>query len=201
MLAMPSASSLPLTKIILPDLVSHCKFDIRVNRHRKQITSETKRWLFKGDNLKGKKRDAFHGLKAGLLSAICYPDAGCPQLRLVNDFLTYLFHLDNLSDDMDNRGTRATADVVLNSLYHPYTSRSQARVGKMTREYVKKIRSSITPNKLVQLSQATPPHGISGNPTTVHRDVRLLLPGCDPTGVGPRHGCHPRSGIVHCPSA
>jgi hypothetical protein len=41
-----------------------------------------------------------------------------------------------VSDDMDTRGTRATADVVLNSLYHPHTYRSPARVGKMTRECV-----------------------------------------------------------------
>jgi hypothetical protein len=148
-LNMPSTpfTSVPVTKIILPDLVSHCKFDIRINRHRKQITSETKRWLFKGDNLVGKRRDAFHGLKAGLLSAMCYPDAGCPQLRVVNDFLTYLFHLDNLSDDMDNRGTRATADVVLDSLYHPHTYRSPARVGRMAREYVNVAFTSFIHNK------------------------------------------------------
>jgi hypothetical protein len=63
---------------------------------------------------------------------MCYPDAGCPQLRVCNDFLTYLFHLDNLSDDMDDRSTKTTADVVLNALYHPHTDRSPARVGKMT---------------------------------------------------------------------
>lgn len=124
------------TKIILPDLVSHCDFNVRLNRHRKQITRETKRWLFKGGNLNGKKREAFHGLKAGLLTAMTYPDAAYPQLRVCNDFLTYLFHLDNLSDDMDNRGTRSTADVVLNSLYHPYSHHGSERVGKMTREYV-----------------------------------------------------------------
>jgi hypothetical protein len=129
-------SKAPATKFLLPDLVSHCTFDIHISRHRKQITAETKKWLFKGDNLQGKVRDKFHGLKAGTLSAMCYPDAGCPQLRVCNDFLTYLFHLDNLSDDMDNRSTKATADVVLNSLYHPHTWRSPARVGKMTRECV-----------------------------------------------------------------
>jgi hypothetical protein len=63
-----------------------------------------------------------------------YPDAAYPQLRLCNDFLTYLFHIDNLSDDMDNRGTWSTANEVLNSLYHPYTYHGQARVGRMTRE-------------------------------------------------------------------
>lgn len=100
------------------------------------MTTETKRWLFKDGNLLGKKREAYHGLKAGLLTSMCYPDAAYPQLRVVNDFMTYLFHLDNLSDDMDNRGTLTTADEVLNSLYHPRTWRSSARVGKMTREYV-----------------------------------------------------------------
>ncbi|KAG6828179.1 hypothetical protein H0H92_008910 [Tricholoma furcatifolium] len=141
----PRASIASTTKIILPDLVSHCTFKKHVNRHRKQITTETKRWLFTGGNLTGKKRDAFHGLKAGLLTAMCYPDAAYPQLRVCNDFLTYLFHLDNLSDDMDNRGTRSTANVVLNSLYHPQTYRCGTRVGKMTRDYYKRMIVTASP--------------------------------------------------------
>lgn len=131
-MTVPSPS--PPTKFLLPDLVSHCTFDIRVSRHRKQITTATKQWLFKDGNLLGRKREAYHGLKCGLLSSMCYPKAAAPQLRVCNDFLTYLFHLDNLSDDMDNRGTITTADVVLNSLYHPDTYQTPARVGKMTRE-------------------------------------------------------------------
>ncbi|KAJ7682965.1 isoprenoid synthase domain-containing protein [Mycena rosella] len=133
------------TKFVLPDLVSHCTFPIRVSRHRKQITVETKKWLFKGDNLSGKVRAKFHGLKAGTLTAMCYPHAGAPQLRVCNDFLTYLFHLDNLSDDMDTRGTQTTADVVLNSLYHPHTYRSPARVGKMTRDFYKRMILTASP--------------------------------------------------------
>lgn len=145
------------SKITIPDLVSHCTYKIRMNRNRKQASAESKKWLFRGDNLSGKKRDAYHGLKAGLLTAMCYPDAGYPQLRVCMDFMNYLFHrscilfflvdergltmrlspsVDNLSDDMDTRGTITTADVVLNSLYHPYTFQSSARVGRMTREYV-----------------------------------------------------------------
>lgn len=125
------------TQIILPDLVSHCDFKLRRSRYCKQVTSETKKWLFQGDNLiAGKKRDAFHGLKAGLLTSMCYPDAGCPQLRAVNDFLTFLFHLDNLSDDMDNRGTKAIGNAVMNALYHTHSYRSPVRVGRMAAEYV-----------------------------------------------------------------
>lgn len=129
----------PPGKIVLPDLVSHCTFPLRHSRHRKRITTETKRWLFKGDNLVGRAQDRYHGLKAGLLTSMCYPDAAYPQLRLCNDFLTYLFHLDNLSDDMDNRGTRSVANVVLNSLYHPKSYWSPERLGKMTREYFRRM--------------------------------------------------------------
>lgn len=64
---------------------------------------------------------------------MCYPGAAYPQLRVCNDFLTYLFHLDNLSDDMDKSGTVTTADVVMNSLYHP-GQYQPSRIGKMTRE-------------------------------------------------------------------
>ncbi|KAJ3793697.1 isoprenoid synthase domain-containing protein [Lentinula aff. detonsa] len=132
------------TKFILPDLVSDCPYPLHINRHRKQVTTETKRWLFKGDNMESKIRVKYHGLKCGTLSAMVYPKAAYPQLRVCNDFLTYLFHLDNLSDDMDNRGTMTTADVVMNSLYHPGQYQSP-RIGKMTRDYWKRLISTASP--------------------------------------------------------
>jgi len=64
-----------------------------------------------------------------------YPDAAYPQLRVCNDFLTYLFHLDNLSDDMSDRGTKSVGDAVMNALYHPKKYRATTRIGKMTQEY------------------------------------------------------------------
>ncbi len=123
-------------KFILPDLVSHCDFVLHHNRHRKRVTVETKKWLFKGDNRCTAQRDDFHGLKTGLLASMCYPNAGYPQLRAVNDFLTYVFYMDNLSDDMDNRGTKFIGDAVMNSLYHPYSHRSSTRAGRMAVELV-----------------------------------------------------------------
>jgi hypothetical protein len=77
----------------------------------------------------GKKHEAYHGLEL-VSSSLIVIQTPRPQLRVVNDFMIYLFHLDNLSDDMDNRGTLSTADEVLNSLYHPHTWRSSSRVGK-----------------------------------------------------------------------
>lgn len=132
-------------KIVIPDLVSHCTFHLSVSRHTKLVTKETKRWLFYGGNIVGNKQEKYHGLKAGLLTAMTYPGAAFPQLRVCNDFLTYLFYLDDLSDDMDDRGTRPMADAVLNSLYHPHKSRSSARVGKMARDLYKRILLTASP--------------------------------------------------------
>ncbi|KAJ6480169.1 isoprenoid synthase domain-containing protein [Mycena sanguinolenta] len=69
----------PATKFVLPDLVSHYIFTIHVSRHCKQVTTETKKWLFKGDSLQDKIGNKFHGLKAGTLTVICYPDPGYPN--------------------------------------------------------------------------------------------------------------------------
>ena len=126
----PSAPS----KILIPDLVSHCDFPLRTNRHRKQATVECKQWLFRGGNLSERKRNAFHGLKAGLLTSMCYAKAGYPQLRVCCDFMNWLFHLDNISDDMTDRGTVRTAVDIMNALYHPHSYNPTYRVGKMTTE-------------------------------------------------------------------
>ncbi|THU75673.1 hypothetical protein K435DRAFT_557463, partial [Dendrothele bispora CBS 962.96] len=79
-----------------------------------------------------------------VLIAMCYPDAAYPQLRVCNDFLTYLFHLDDLSDDMDDRSTSAMADVVSNALYHP-SHRNPTRIGKMTKDYWTRMISTAAP--------------------------------------------------------
>ena len=92
-----AAHTTAAVNIILPDLVSHCDFEVRINRHRKHAAAASKEWLFEGDRLPEKKRQKYHGLKAGLLTAMCYPDAGYAQLRVCSDFMNcqFLLHLLN----------------------------------------------------------------------------------------------------------
>ena len=140
----------PVETFMLPKLFSHhlLPAHIKVNRHHKQVAKETKRWLFKGVKLtEGKKYSmTIDGLKHGLFGARTYPYAGLPQLQVCTDFLVYMFYLDDISDDMDNRETGSVEDVVINSLYHPDTY-GPGRVGKMTRECVLIIaRSSFDSN-------------------------------------------------------
>ena len=48
--------------------------------------------------------------------------------------MNYLFHLDDLSDDMTHVGTRSVADDVMNTLYCHNTYESSTRVSTLTRE-------------------------------------------------------------------
>ncbi|KZT04442.1 terpenoid synthase [Laetiporus sulphureus 93-53] len=142
---MPSASSSSPTKFYLPDLVGHSTIPVRCNRHHKQANTESTQWLICGGKLTDKKRDAFRGLKAGYLTSMCYPLAGYPQLRVCCDFMNYLFHLDNISDEMNDSGTVGTAAQVLNVLYHPYASQPNTKVGRMTRDYWLRLIATASP--------------------------------------------------------
>jgi hypothetical protein len=83
-----------------------------------------------------KQCEAFNGLNPALLAAVCYPNAGYPQLRFCSDFLAYLFFLDNLSDDLDTRDTSSVANVILNCFYHPDTFESTSRIAEMSKKSV-----------------------------------------------------------------
>ncbi|KAI0072940.1 terpenoid synthase [Panus rudis PR-1116 ss-1] len=136
----PSAS-----KIVIPDLVSHCDFPLRENRHEKLASRECKQWLFRGGKMSDRKRLAFHGLKAGLLTSWCYPKCAYPQLRVCCDFMNWLFHLDNITDDLDNNGTSRTAVDIMTVLYHPETYRPVSNEGRMTRDYWRRLIQTGTP--------------------------------------------------------
>jgi len=51
--------------IIIPDLVSHCGFDIHCNPKVETAVEESKTWLFEHGHLGEKRKNAFRGLKAG----------------------------------------------------------------------------------------------------------------------------------------
>lgn len=142
--SIPVHSAQP-TKIVIPDLVSHCDFPLRMNKHEQRATIECKQWLFRGGNLNQKIQGRFHGLKAGLLTSMCYPYAPYHELRVCCDFMNWLFHLDNISDDMTDRGTVRTAVDIMNTLYHPYSYRPLSRVGKLTNDYWRRLIPTAAP--------------------------------------------------------
>lgn len=61
--------------ITIPDLVSHCDFNIHCNPKVETAVEESKSWLFEHGQLGEKRKNAFRGLKAGgevLPASHCY---------------------------------------------------------------------------------------------------------------------------------
>ncbi|KZT27334.1 terpenoid synthase [Neolentinus lepideus HHB14362 ss-1] len=107
---------------ILPDLVGHCTFPLTYHPNGDAIAAQSVRWLDQMcPELTPKKRKALYGLQAGELTAQCYPYSITEdRLRVVSDFMNYLFHLDNISDGMMTHDTERLADTVMNALWYPH---------------------------------------------------------------------------------
>ena len=143
----PTRPSTP-TGFRLPDLVSHCHFPLIYNKHGDEAAIESVRWLDEGcPEFTQKGRSALYGLMAGELTAYCYTTCDAERLRVVSDFMGYLFHLDNISDGMMKRETDVLADIVMNALWYPEDykpTRAYGKVqpdeeisaGRLAREYV-----------------------------------------------------------------
>ncbi|KAK7455115.1 Alpha-muurolene synthase [Stygiomarasmius scandens] len=128
---------------ILPDLVSHCALPLVYNSNGDAVAAESVKWLDANcPVLNEKRRKALYGLQAGELTAYCYNTAPAERLRVVSDFMNYLFHLDNISDGMMTKDTDALSDAVMNALwfpdyYRPTASQPEEEInaGKLARDF------------------------------------------------------------------
>ncbi|KAI5116644.1 hypothetical protein M0805_000404 [Coniferiporia weirii] len=126
------------TRLVIPDLISDCPFTLHLNPDGEKAGVQSDAWLSAQGGLGVKKQVLLRGLKCGLLAAMTYPDASAYELRTCCDFLSFLFHLDDLSDEMDKRGALSTRKVVIGSMCDP-TFDSGTRVGRMARSIWNRI--------------------------------------------------------------
>ena len=97
----PGPAAIPTEKVdekattfILPDLVSLCKFPVRYHPDGDEVDKESGEWL---DNscpgLNARQRNAVYGLQGGALAAYTYTTGPRDRLRVIADYINYLFHL------------------------------------------------------------------------------------------------------------
>ena len=78
----------------LPDLLSLCQFPMRYHPDGDDIAKESAVWLdacCPGLNLR--QRDAMYGLQGGVLAAYSYTSGPKDRVRVIADYINYLFHL------------------------------------------------------------------------------------------------------------
>ena len=106
------------TTFAIPDMIAAVPFPFSVQPHGDAIADESDKWLDAScPELGEKERAAMYGIRAGILAAYCYPYCDDERFRVISDYINFLFHLDDLSDDV--RDAALLASTVLNPCWHP----------------------------------------------------------------------------------
>ena len=105
---------------ILPDLVGHCPFSPTYHDDGDAIAAESVEWIIShSPHFTQKQVAKMRGLQAGQLTAYCYNNCASDHLRIVSDFMYYLFHLDDISDGHLARDAEGLANCVMNAFEWP----------------------------------------------------------------------------------
>lgn len=114
----------------LPQL--QCQFALTYHESGDAVAAASDAWFANGfSNFTDVARRRLNGLKAGQLTAYCYNKTSEDRLRVVCDFMNFVFHLDDLSDNLKSKDTVILADFVMNAFESPY---SYCRILKDGRE-------------------------------------------------------------------
>jgi len=134
---------------LLPDFSSHsATYPLRLNKHSIPVAASSEEWLVRLAQFRAprnaRKHKKFMGLKAGYLTALCYPDCPRKQLRVVSDYMNFLFTLDDWSDEFAENGVRGLADCVMDTLRDPSTKTEKA-AGRLARSFWLRMISTAKP--------------------------------------------------------
>lgn len=69
------------------------------------------------------------------LTCACYPSTPLHKLRVCSDFVNFLWHLDDLSDEMDDKGTVTIKDEVMATHLHPDTHEPKTDIGRLAKRF------------------------------------------------------------------
>ena len=76
------------------------------------------------------------------MACMAYPLAPLRKVRVCCDFLNWLFHTDDLSDDMDDKSTDAIGKEVMAAFRQPHAYDPKTHVGKLAKRFVSLVRTS-----------------------------------------------------------
>lgn len=129
------ATSLSTGSFSIPNLPAYFKYSLRQNPYERQVLLETKGWFFQGNfYIKPRAYESYDRDNFAYLASTCYPEADYLRIRACSDFLILLFHLDDITDDMDTTDTDTVAEIVMNTLRDPQGYDSPTRVGVLIKE-------------------------------------------------------------------
>ncbi|KAI9460024.1 isoprenoid synthase domain-containing protein [Russula earlei] len=162
----PTPTVLEPSFFVLPDLVSHCSFSLTYHDDGDAIAADSLDWILSfSPHFSQDKVAAMRGLQAGELTAYCYNNCTSPRLRVVSDFMNYLFHLDDVSDGFLARDAEGLANWVMNAFEWPDDYRP-----------VRGQRGGIQENNAAKLAREGSSRGARVSPSFWSRCIRDCAP-------------------------
>ncbi|PCH42360.1 terpenoid synthase [Wolfiporia cocos MD-104 SS10] len=132
--------------IKFPDLVKSIPFPIRLNPYTRRVSAESDAFIIEYAHFSEKQLKKFIGLNAGLLCGMCYAECGPEELRVCSDFMSFLFNLDDWSDEFDTTGTEGLEEAVMETLYHPDTYESSSVAARTAKSWWTRMLKTVGPN-------------------------------------------------------
>ena len=86
------------------------------NPHYAHSHSSSTNWIFSSGIFSDRKRARLNKTNIELLGAYTYPYTDANGLRLANDLLAIITTLDDITDEQDSRGAKATRDAFVKAL-------------------------------------------------------------------------------------
>jgi hypothetical protein len=122
------------SRYTLPDLVRTCPFPLLDSGHGDIVNTQSEEWFLELAHYNPEKRQEFLGLKAGVLASVCYPDADEKHLRVVADYLNWLFNVDDWTDDYDVDGIKGIQRDTIGAYKDPDKFEAVGRSGRMSKQ-------------------------------------------------------------------
>ncbi|KAF8479287.1 isoprenoid synthase domain-containing protein [Russula ochroleuca] len=116
----PTPTVLEPSFFVFPDLLSHCPFSLTYHDDGDAIAADSLEWIMSYlPHFTQNKVAALRGLQAGELTAYCFNNCASDHLRVVSDFMNFLFHLDDVSDGHLARDAEGLGNCVMNAFEWP----------------------------------------------------------------------------------
>ncbi|CUA68233.1 hypothetical protein RSOLAG22IIIB_07766 [Rhizoctonia solani] len=139
-------SQFPTPQLHLPDVSTYTGqvFGLKINPHHEQAEEDSYECALQVfTQIPGEGSSGF-----GLMTALCYPDCDFAHLRVVTDFVLWLFSFDDLTDagGLDSiQGMKRAVDVTMNVLRDPTSPAPKFKVASILHSYFNRMRQDASP--------------------------------------------------------
>ncbi|CAE6511776.1 unnamed protein product [Rhizoctonia solani] len=134
-----ASATLP-PQLHLPNVLAYTSkvFGLECNPHYQQVEAESYAWYDSFGIGTDVKRQKFCDAGFGLMTGLCYPDCDFAHLRVVMDFVLWLFSFDDLTDagGLDSiQGMKRAVEVTMKVLRDPTSQPPKFKVAAMLHSY------------------------------------------------------------------